>query len=195
MPEGHCFQHSIFYTIGVVGPREQRLRRHGLTHAQVLIDPGEVKCSLGLTPFQLDPEIFLTFLHIFIAYRDALAERKHKSEQEAAAALVAKILSSVNLLIFFLSADYRSTIATVEHLTAHREITFDLLYAIFIPRTLVVARCAVTGLECIFQLQQAMHTCQGVPVYQLTLGSTLFTTLTQRAGGRLGALLWRCLTP
>ncbi|KAJ7685912.1 hypothetical protein B0H17DRAFT_1204604 [Mycena rosella] len=109
----------------------------------------------------LDPEIFLTFLHIFIAYRDALAERKHKSEQEAAAALVAKILSSVNLLIFFLSADYRSTIATVEHLTAHREITFDLLYAIFIPRTLVVARCAVTGLECIFQLQQAMHTCQG----------------------------------
>ncbi|KAJ7082566.1 P-loop containing nucleoside triphosphate hydrolase protein [Mycena epipterygia] len=86
-------------------------------------------------------------LESFIAYRDALAERKGKSEQEA------NMLASVNVLLEFLAADYRSTIKTIERLTAHGEITFELLYAILVPRTLVVARCAVTGLERLFQLQ------------------------------------------
>ncbi|KAJ7661754.1 hypothetical protein B0H17DRAFT_1162981 [Mycena rosella] len=120
--------------------------------------------SWNADPLELEPEIFLTFLHSFIAYRDALAAQKSKSEQEA------NILSSVNVLLSFLSADYRSTIATIERLTAHGEITFDLLYAILVPRTLVVARCAVTGLERLFQLQHVTRTAfEGVPVYQLAL--------------------------
>jgi hypothetical protein len=32
----------------------------------------------------------------------------------------------------------------------HNEITFDLLYTILVPCTLIVARCAVTGLERLF---------------------------------------------
>ncbi|KAJ7121717.1 P-loop containing nucleoside triphosphate hydrolase protein [Mycena epipterygia] len=63
------------------------------------------------------------------------------------------MLASVNVLLEFLAADYRSTIKTIERLTAQGEITFELLYATLVPRTLIVARCAVTGLERLFQLQ------------------------------------------
>ncbi|KAF8202628.1 P-loop containing nucleoside triphosphate hydrolase protein [Mycena galopus ATCC 62051] len=115
-------------------------------------------------PLELEPEIFLTWLRDFIQYRDALVASKRRTEQET------HVLSSVNLLLSFLSADYRTTIATIERLTAHNEITFDLLYAILVPRTLVVARCAVTGLERLFQLQFFNRTTiEGVPVYQLGL--------------------------
>ncbi|KAJ7264526.1 P-loop containing nucleoside triphosphate hydrolase protein [Mycena haematopus] len=115
-------------------------------------------------PLELEPEIFLTWLRGFTEYRDALVSRKRRTEQEA------NVLSSVNLLLSFLSADYRTTIATIDRLTAHNEITFDLLYAILVPRTLVVARCAVTGLERLFQLQYFTRTSvEGTPVYQLAL--------------------------
>ncbi|KAJ7114472.1 hypothetical protein C8R44DRAFT_881309 [Mycena epipterygia] len=120
--------------------------------------------SWNADPLELEPEIFLTWLQSFIEYRDALVERKRKSEQEA------NMLASVNVLLEFLAADYRSTIKTIERLTAHGEITFELLYAILVPRTLIVARCAVTGLERLFQLQSFTRTSvEGVPVYQLAL--------------------------
>ncbi|KAJ7115454.1 hypothetical protein C8R44DRAFT_740030 [Mycena epipterygia] len=120
--------------------------------------------SLNADPLELKPEIFLTWLQSFIEYRDVLAECKRKSEQEA------DMLASVNVLLEFFAADYRSTIKTIERLTAHGEITFDLLYAILVPRTLIVARRAVTGLERLFQLQSFTRTSvEGVPVYQLAL--------------------------
>ncbi|KAJ7766171.1 hypothetical protein B0H16DRAFT_1523250 [Mycena metata] len=120
--------------------------------------------SWNSDPLELEPEIFLTWLESFNEYRDALIARKRRTEQES------NILSSVNLLLSFLATDYRTTIATVARLTSHGEITFDLLYAILVPRTLIVARCAVTGLERLFQLQYFTRTMvQGMPVYQLAL--------------------------
>ncbi|KAJ7187839.1 hypothetical protein C8R46DRAFT_878031 [Mycena filopes] len=120
--------------------------------------------SWNSDPLELEPEIFLTWLQSFHSYRDALIARKRRTEQEN------NILSSVNLLLSFLATDYRSTISTIERLTAHGEITFELLYAILVPRTLIVARCAVTGLERLFQLQYFTRTTvEGVPVYQLAL--------------------------
>ncbi|KAJ7633647.1 hypothetical protein DFH06DRAFT_1437667 [Mycena polygramma] len=115
-------------------------------------------------PLELEPEIFLTWLSSFVAYRDALLASKLRTAQES------HVLSSVNLLLSFLAADYRSTIASIERLTAHGEITWDLLYAILVPRTLIVARCAVTGLERLFLLASATRTAlDGVPVYHLAL--------------------------
>ena len=90
--------------------------------------------------------MFLTFLQRFIDYRDALVSKKGKSEQET------HVLSCVNILLSTLSTDYCGTIATIKRLTSHNEITFNLLYALFVPRSLLVARCAVTGLPRLFKL-------------------------------------------
>ncbi|KAJ7062733.1 hypothetical protein C8F01DRAFT_1135061 [Mycena amicta] len=92
------------------------------------------------------------------------AARKTRTEQEN------NIMSSVTTLLSFLATDYRSTLAQIARLTAHGEITYDLLYAILVPRTLIVARCAVTGLERLFRLESFTHTAvEGVPVYALAL--------------------------
>ncbi|KAJ7668089.1 hypothetical protein B0H17DRAFT_1248824 [Mycena rosella] len=70
------------------------------------------------------------------------------------------VLSFVDLLLSCLSADYRTTITTIEQFTAHGEIAFDVLYAI-LPHTPVITHCV---------LQHVTHTTlEGVPVYQLTL--------------------------
>ncbi|KAK7039849.1 AAA domain-containing protein [Favolaschia claudopus] len=115
-------------------------------------------------PLELEPEIFLTWLPDFQAYHNALTSLKHPTP------LQTHLASSTALLLAFLATDYRTTISTISRLTAHAEITYDLLYAILVPRTLLVARCAVTGLERLFLLQSFVRTAiDGVPAYQLAL--------------------------
>jgi Domain of unknown function (DUF7025) len=106
--------------------------------------------------------MFLTFLQRFIDYRDALVSKKGKSEQET------HVLSCVNILLSTLSTDYRGTIASINKLTSHNEITFDLLYALLVPRSIFVARCAITGLPRLFKLESFTRTqVDGRSVYQL----------------------------
>jgi len=118
--------------------------------------------SWNSDPLELDPEIFLTFFSEFTAYRDALSSKKSRSDADT------HLLSSVSLLTSTLSTDYRSTISKINRLTQHGEITFDLLYAILVPRTLFVASCAITGRPRLFKLTSFTRTTvNGLPVYQL----------------------------
>ena len=118
------------------------------------------------SPTQLDPKIFITFLHPFTQYRDSLLSKNHLSTQES------HILPTVSTLLSTLSTDYHSTLTTITNLTTHHEITFDLLYAILPPRSLIVAHCAITGLPLLFTLQSFTNTLiDGRPAYQLTCES------------------------
>jgi hypothetical protein len=68
--------------------------------------------------------------------------------------------------------DYRVTLATINRLISHSEITFALLYAILIPRSIMVARCAITGLPRLFRLMSWQRTgIEGRAMYQLTMES------------------------
>ena len=81
-------------------------------------------------------------------------------------------LNSVNLLTSTIANDYRVTLATINSLISHSEITFDLIYAILIPRSIMVARCAITGLPCLFRLTYWQCTgAEGLLMYQLHLES------------------------
>jgi hypothetical protein len=115
---------------------------------------------------QLDPEVFVTFLPAFTVYRDELAAKKNISEEEQ------HVLASVNILLDWLHSDYRTTIATIKNLTSHGEISWDLLYALLVPRSIFIAHCAVTGEPRAFKLNSFARTAvDGVPVYQLTCES------------------------
>ena len=82
------------------------------------------------------------------------------------------MLTSVNLLTSTIASDYSRTLAKLERLTSHGEITSDLFYAILIPRSLMVARCAITGLPRIFKLTSWVRTqIDGKPVFQLNMES------------------------
>ena len=64
-------------------------------------------------------------------------------------------MNTVSILIDYLNRDYKSTIATIRRLTSLGEITFDLLYAIMVPRTTLVTTCPVTGEPRALQLVSA----------------------------------------
>jgi hypothetical protein len=95
---------------------------------------------------QLKLEIFFTYLDQFNEYRDVLALQKPLSVTDS------YVLSSVDLLLSTLNTDYSSTISKLTHLLAHGEITFDLLYAILIPRTLFTLQYPVTFIRGICEL-------------------------------------------
>lgn len=121
--------------------------------------------SWNSDPLELDPQIFITHHQEFLKYQRALEEKK-RTEIET------NILSSVKLLNNTIAADYRTTLGTIERLTKHGEITFELLYGILVPRSLFVVRCGVTGLPRLLQLSYFQKTAvDGKPMYQLILES------------------------
>ncbi|KAF6758888.1 P-loop containing nucleoside triphosphate hydrolase protein [Ephemerocybe angulata] len=121
--------------------------------------------SWNSDPLELEPQIFITHHQEFLKYQRAL-EEKRRTEIET------NILSSVKLLNNTIAADYRTTLGTIERLTKHGEITFELLYGILVPRSLFVVRCGVTGLPRLLQLSYFQKTAvDGKPMYQLILES------------------------
>ncbi|KAI0658105.1 P-loop containing nucleoside triphosphate hydrolase protein [Cubamyces menziesii] len=89
-------------------------------------------------PLELDPHLLLAFFPQFEDYEKQLRNKKRSQQEEY-------VLSSVGVLLDYLRKDYRATLAKIASLTAHGEITFDLLYAILVPRTIIVTECPITG--------------------------------------------------
>lgn len=82
------------------------------------------------------------------------------------------VLASVNLLLNTLTSDYANTISTINRLKSHSEITWDLIYAILVPQSIIVTRCAVTGAPRLFKLESAVQTSvDGKSCYQLNCTS------------------------
>ena len=56
-----------------------------------------------------------------------------------------KTSAAFSALLCWLRENYQNTLASLKELLAHNEITFDLLYGILIPNTVLVARDGATG--------------------------------------------------
>lgn len=82
------------------------------------------------------------------------------------------MLNSVNLLTSTIASDYHITLATINRLISHSEITFELLYAILIPGSIMVVRCAMTGLPRLLKLTSWQRLCMdGRTFFQLEMES------------------------
>ncbi|RDB27185.1 ATPase family AAA domain-containing protein 3B [Hypsizygus marmoreus] len=137
--------------------------------------------SWNSDPLELEPDMFLTFMPEFVKYREEIAIKKIKSEADP------HILASVNLLLSSLASDYRTTLATIEKLKSHSEMTFELLYTLLLPRTLFVTNCAITGQPRLFKLISSHRTAlEGKPVYQLTCESVDLVDRTSSSGVGVG---------
>ncbi|KAG7443460.1 P-loop containing nucleoside triphosphate hydrolase protein [Guyanagaster necrorhizus] len=135
--------------------------------------------SWNSDPLELDPEVFLTFLDEFKEYRDHLASKKAPTQLDT------YVLSSIDLLLSSISSDYKNTIRTINKLKSHGEMTWDLLYSILVPRSILVTRCAITGAPRLFKLESVMHmNVEGMKCYQLSCESIdlIDRPLTQTVG-------------
>ncbi|KAF8636274.1 hypothetical protein AX17_003665 [Amanita inopinata Kibby_2008] len=104
--------------------------------------------SWNSDPLELEPEIFIIFYPNFCAYRDKLLNitPSKRSLHDS------HLLSSVSLLLNTITRDFQNTLNRFQKQISHAEITFDLLYALLVPRTLFVAQCTATGLPRVFYL-------------------------------------------
>ncbi|KAG5637602.1 hypothetical protein H0H81_003994 [Sphagnurus paluster] len=112
--------------------------------------------------------MFITFLPLFKKYRDEIMSKKQKDKSEADP----HIVSTVDLLLSSLGSDYRATLAKIERLKSHGEISYDYLFVLLVPRTLFVTTCAITGRPRIFKLIASQRTAiEGKSCYNLTFES------------------------
>ncbi|KAF8587999.1 P-loop containing nucleoside triphosphate hydrolase protein [Ramaria rubella] len=127
---------------------------------------GEVQgVSWNAVPLQLDPKLLIAFLPQLQTYRDGLEAKTQATEEER------NVMATVDVLLEYFRKDYRSTLASIENNTSHGEITFELLYAIFVPRSIMITTNPVTGELQALQLASVslVTTAAGVPVYSLLL--------------------------
>lgn len=111
---------------------------------------------------QLDPQLLLTFLPNFEAYKLALNAKPHPSVEEQ------NIASTVSALVTYLHTDYRATLTKFAHLAGHGETTSDLIALLLVPRSTLLTRCEVTGeLQALTLVEVTKHTSKSGSTYEL----------------------------
>ncbi|KAJ7856346.1 P-loop containing nucleoside triphosphate hydrolase protein [Mycena leptocephala] len=97
---------------------------------------------------KLDPELLLAFLP---RLREPIISPGAPNTPEAECNETRK---HMDFLIDFLTSQHASTLGKLETLRAHEEITFALLWGIFIPGEIVFALCETTGKPRLFRLKK-----------------------------------------
>ncbi|CAL1710252.1 unnamed protein product [Somion occarium] len=98
-------------------------------------------------------ELFIAFLPQFEKYQAELQRKHNRSAEES------HIASSIGVLVTYIRSDYRTTLASIANLTSHGEITFNLLYAIMVPRTILITECPITKEPRALQLTSSTKVC------------------------------------
>lgn len=130
---------------------------------------------------QLDPEMLLGFVPKLEEHAVALQAQKPIYDEDA------YVAQTVNLLLDSLRTDYAETLSAVKHLVSHGEITFDYLYAIFVPQSILITECSVTGEPRAFRLVSHSRAAVGSKiVMQLTVESVDFTDEGVKDGSEVG---------
>ncbi|KAH9940253.1 P-loop containing nucleoside triphosphate hydrolase protein [Amylocystis lapponica] len=94
-------------------------------------------------PLQIDPQVLLSWLPELDAYAAELAASLPSEPTDSV--LHTKHAHLQHLLVY-LRTTHATTLATLASLLSHDEITFELLWALFIPRkTILYMLCPVTG--------------------------------------------------
>jgi len=121
--------------------------------------------SWTVDPLELSIDLLIAFFSQFVSYRDGLESKADRSSEEES------ILDDLQLLISYLREAHQNTISKIDNLLTHGEITYDLLYAILIPGTLLVSTDSSTGEPCAVKLNACMKgpmfhvlSCMGVDV-------------------------------
>ncbi|KDQ08103.1 hypothetical protein BOTBODRAFT_139298 [Botryobasidium botryosum FD-172 SS1] len=95
--------------------------------------------SWHVTPVQVDPQVFLTFLPEFQAYEKNLLAKPDLDENETTT------LQHLSLLLKYLTTEHATVLDRIGALLAHSEISFDLAWAILIPRRIFFTTCPITS--------------------------------------------------
>ena len=91
-----------------------------------------------LTMLQLDPKTLIAYFPRLEKYEQSLNSRTDRTEKDDC------VLKSLGVLLAHMRKHYKQTLARIASLVENHEITFDLLYVILLPGTVIIQRCPVT---------------------------------------------------
>ncbi|KAI0672090.1 hypothetical protein C8Q78DRAFT_1025194 [Trametes maxima] len=112
------------------------------------------------SPQEVDLYVLLEFLPHLEQYGDDLSTRLRGDEDAKSA------YKAVGALTSYLRKEYGATLTVVAELTSRGEITFDALFAIFVPRTVVLASCDLSSEWRAFRVKSSTQIrTSGVDVY------------------------------
>ena len=80
----------------------------------------------------------ITFFPKFEEHERTLAAAAHPTEEDTA------VLASLRVFLSYIRENYRESLSRIASFTKHGEITFELLYAVLIPGSIILHRCPVT---------------------------------------------------
>ncbi|KAH9834771.1 P-loop containing nucleoside triphosphate hydrolase protein [Rhodofomes roseus] len=139
--------------------------------------------SWTVDPLELSIDLLISFFPRFVAYLDELQGKTDPSSEEV------HILDSLRVLVDYLRENHQITISKIHNLLTHGEITYDLIYAILIPGTLLVTTDNATGEPCALQLHNYtagpmfyMLNCTGVDALDRPPSVDLFGGVVSKQG-------------
>src|ERR1700761_9632618 len=101
---------------------------------------GEIEgLSWNETPFRIEPQLLLTFHPELTSY----LERLETSDDQG---VPTEALSHLRVLMRYLNTEHKRTLSTIKTMMEHGEISFDLAWSLFVPRTLLYLKCPISGL-------------------------------------------------
>ncbi|PIL28931.1 hypothetical protein GSI_08978 [Ganoderma sinense ZZ0214-1] len=105
--------------------------------------------SWNSQPIRLDPKTLIAYFPRLEAYEQTLSSRSDHTDEDD------RVLKSLGVLLAHMRKHYKQTLARIATLVANHEMTFDLLYAILLPGTVIIRRCPVTRETCALKLLAA----------------------------------------
>ncbi|EJF58309.1 P-loop containing nucleoside triphosphate hydrolase protein [Dichomitus squalens LYAD-421 SS1] len=94
--------------------------------------------SWNAEPVELDPHLLVAFFPKLEAHHAALESITRSDDEEQA-------YTTLGALLAWLRQNYRTTLHKLANLTAHGEVTYELLYGILVPGTILITRNGATG--------------------------------------------------
>ena len=91
-----------------------------------------------MTMLQLEPKTLIAYFPRLEQYAQNLSARTDRTEEDD------RVLKSLGVLLAHIRKHYKQTLARIASLVENHEITFELLYAILLPGTIIIRRCPVT---------------------------------------------------
>jgi hypothetical protein len=107
---------------------------------------------------QVDPQLLLAFLPRFKDYLADLRSKDIASDDD-------RMTEHLSFLINFLDTEYATTIRKVNDLISHGEITFDLLWAILLPHSVIFTMCKTTTEPRAVRLRHSQRVADWTSIY------------------------------
>ncbi|KLO07072.1 P-loop containing nucleoside triphosphate hydrolase protein [Schizopora paradoxa] len=141
--------HNITTTYEIQSPQLRKIGKKVIGH--------ELGISWTATTVSVTPEILMAFLPHLEEHLKSL--RSKQSQASSVEEDLSVDIEHLSFLINFVKKEHASTLKEIKSLLANEEITYDLAWALFVPRTILYTLCPISQVPRAIRLVKATQSC------------------------------------